>query len=46
LIETAKANGKEPYKYLKKLFEKIPHAKTDEDYEKLLPYYDANLFDE
>jgi len=46
LIETAKANGKEPYKYLKELFEKIPHAKTDEDYKKLLPYYDANLFDE
>jgi transposase len=38
LVETAKANGKEPYKYLKELFEKLPFAKTDEDYEKLLPY--------
>jgi transposase len=46
LIETAKANGKEPYKYLKDLFEKIPDAVTDEDYEKLLPYYDKNLFSE
>ena len=44
LIETAKANGKEPYKYLKELFEKLPTAKTDEDYEKLLPYYEQNLF--
>ena len=44
LVETAKANGKEPYKYLKELFEKLPFAKTDEDYEKLLPYYDKNLF--
>ena len=44
LIESAKANGKEPYKYLKQLFEKLPSAKTDEDYEKLLPYYDKNLF--
>jgi transposase len=44
LVETAKANGKEPYKYLKELFEKLPFAKTDEDYEKLLPYNDVNLF--
>jgi len=44
LVETAKANGKEPYKYLKELFEKLPFAKTDEDYEKLLPYNDINLF--
>lgn len=44
LVETAKANGKEPYKYLKELFEKLPSAKTDEDYERLLPYNDRNLF--
>jgi transposase len=44
LVETAKANGKEPYKYLTELFEKLPFAKTDEDYEKLLPYNDVNLF--
>ncbi|MCK4798592.1 MAG: transposase domain-containing protein, partial [Spirochaetes bacterium] len=40
LVETAKANGKEPYKYLRELFEKLPFAKTDADYEKLLPYND------
>jgi transposase len=44
LIETAKANNKDPYKYLKTLFEKLPSAKTDEDYEKLLPYYESSLF--
>ena len=44
LVETAKANGKEPFKYLKELFEKIPLARTDEDYEKLLPYYEPSLF--
>ena len=44
LVETAKANNKEPYKYLKELFEKLPFAKTDEDYERLLPYYEACLF--
>lgn len=46
LVETAKANGKEPFKYLMELFKNLPSAKTDEDYEKLLPYYDANLFSE
>lgn len=44
LIETAKANNRDPYKYLKILFEKLPSAKTDEDYEKLLPYYESSLF--
>ena len=44
IVESAKANGKEPYKYLKELFEKLPSAKSDEDYENLLPYYDQNLF--
>jgi len=38
LIETAKANHKDPYKVLIELFEKLPLAKTDADYEKLLPY--------
>ena len=44
LVETVKVNGKESYKYLKDLFEKLPFAKSDEDYEKLLPYHDENLF--
>ena len=38
LIETAKANNKEPYAYLKELFEKLPSAQNDQDYRKLLPY--------
>jgi len=38
LIETAKANGLEPYGYLRHIFEKLPHAKTLEDYEALLPW--------
>lgn len=37
LIESAKANKLEPYKYLRYLFEKLPFAETVEDYKKLLP---------
>lgn len=37
LIETAKANGLEPYAYLRYLFEKLPFAQTQLDYLKLLP---------
>lgn len=36
-IETAKANGLEPSKYLRYLFEKFPYAKTSEDVFNLLP---------
>ncbi len=37
LIETAKANGLEPYAYLRYLFAKLPFAETPEDYQALLP---------
>ncbi len=37
LIETAKANALEPYKYLRYLFEKLPFASTVEEYSALLP---------
>lgn len=37
LVESAKANKLEPYKYLRYLFEKLPFAVTEEDYKKLLP---------
>ena len=37
LIETAKANGHEPYAYLKYLFKQLPLAQDDEDYQALLP---------
>lgn len=37
LIETAKANGLEPYRYLRFLFENLPYAKTEDDYRALLP---------
>jgi transposase len=39
LVETAKANGIEPYQYLKHIFEKLPLAKTRQDYKSLLPQY-------
>jgi transposase len=39
LIETAKANGLEPYQYLKYIFGKLPHAVTEDDYKALLPQY-------
>lgn len=38
LIETAKANNIEPYRYLVVLFKKLPLAQTVDDYEALLPW--------
>ena len=38
LIETAKANGLEPYTYLRYIFSKLPLAQKIEDYEALLPW--------
>ena len=37
LIETAKANGLEPYAYLRYLFDKLPLSQIESDYLKLLP---------
>ncbi len=37
LIESAKANDLEPYKYLKYLFEKLPFASSIDDYKALPP---------
>ena len=37
LIETAKANGLEPYAYLRHIFEKLPVVQTDQDLKDLLP---------
>lgn len=46
LVETAKANGLEPYRYLRFLFERLPHAKTPEDYRNLTPLHlDREEFD-
>lgn len=38
LIETAKANGHEPYKYLCFLFDRLPTIKSPEERLTLLPY--------
>jgi transposase len=38
LVETAKANGVEPHAYLTFVFERLPHLKTVEGYEALLPW--------
>jgi transposase len=38
VIETAKANGLEPFMYLRALFTQLPSCKTVEDYELLLPW--------
>jgi hypothetical protein len=37
LIETACANGFDPYGYLRKAFTDLPNAKTVEDIDALLP---------
>jgi hypothetical protein len=39
LIETAKANGQEPYAWLRHVLERLPLATTVEDYEALLPWH-------
>ena len=38
LIETAKANGVEPYTYLRHVFAELPKANTVDDVEALLPW--------
>ena len=38
LIETCKANGVDPYRYLTALFKALPLAQTADDYEALLPW--------
>src|SRR5690554_635791 len=38
IIETAKANGLEPYQYLKHLFTELPKAKDEVEVQKLLPW--------
>lgn len=38
LLETAKANGVEPFAYLRDLFARLPRAQTADDYEALLPW--------
>ncbi len=37
LVETAKGNGIDPFDYLKKVFEKLPYAETENDFLELLP---------
>ena len=38
IIQTARANGKEPYWYLRKLFEELPTASSDTDILRLSPF--------
>jgi hypothetical protein len=38
LVETAKANGLEPWRYLDAVFEKLPAAQSEDDIEALLPW--------
>ena len=38
LVETAKANGLEPYTWLRHVFAKVAAAKTADDYEALMPW--------
>ncbi len=38
LVETAKANGQEPYAWLRHVLERLPQASSVEDYEALLPW--------
>ena len=39
LIQTAKANGLNPYEYLKTIFNALPNANTVEDVEACLPWH-------
>nr|WP_245532062.1 transposase domain-containing protein [Desulfobacter postgatei] len=45
-METAKANGLEPYWYLKFLFENLPEAMTEDEFKALMPQnVDKNLLE-
>jgi transposase len=37
LIESAKANNLEPYRYLRYIFDRLPHAESQDDFRALLP---------
>jgi transposase len=39
LIETAKANGLDPYRYLSYLFTKLPLVQTHAEYRSLTPHH-------
>lgn len=43
LVETAKANGLNPQRYLERVFADLPNVKTVADYEALLPWHVADL---
>ena len=45
LIETAKANGIQPFNYLTLIFKELPRTQKLEDIEKLLPYNAARHFE-
>lgn len=38
LVESAKANGTDPYRYLLWLFQRLPHAMSVDEYAALLPW--------
>jgi transposase len=38
LVESAKANGIEPWRYLEAVFEQLPAAKSEADLDALLPW--------
>jgi transposase len=38
IVSTARANGLEPYAYLRHVFTELPKAKTVEQFEALLPF--------
>jgi len=43
IVSTARANGLEPYAYLRRLFAELPKAKTVEDFEAMLPFNAAPI---
>lgn len=38
LVQTAKANGMDPYQYLRHVFERMPYLQTSKEVESLLPW--------
>lgn len=43
IVSTARANGLEPYAYLRRLFTELPKAKNVEDFEAMLPFNTAPI---
>ena len=46
MVRSALANKLDPYQYLVQVLQKLPYAKSDEDFQKLMPWFVKNQLNE